>query len=657
MHLPSNVALDVSGNLYIADYVNNRIRMVSPSGIISTVAGNGVQGYSGDNGPATSAGLFYPFDLAVDASGNLYIADNLNNRIRKVSPNGIISTVAGNGTGGFSGENGAATTAELNEPIGVALDASGDLYIVDETNNQIRKVNIGITAALNFANTVVGSQSTNSPQSFGLSNIGNAALIIPPPSAGTNPSVASGFTYDSSSTCPQLSVSSSPYSLASGASCTYALDFIPIAVGPDNGSLVLSDNSLNNSGSTQSVSLNGTGTSVTITLSPSSLSSTAVGTSYSQAISAGGGASPYTYVVSGGTLPTGISFSSAGVLSGTPTAGGTFSFTLQATDNLSFVGSQAYSLNVAAPIITLPPTSLPGALGGSAYSQTITAVGGTASYTYAVTNGSLPIGMTLSPAGLLSGSPMAAGNFSFTVSATDSSTGTGPFTGSQAYSLSVAAPTVNLAPSGSFGSVNVGSVSSSPTTLTFTFYSGVTLGSAAVLTQGAAGLDFTDAGGDTCTAGTAYNAGGTCTVNVNFKPTAPGVRYGAAELLDLSGNVLATGYVQGIGVGPQVNFMPGTQSTLGTGFAYPEGVAVDGSGNVFVVDCCSKVVKEIVAAGGYSTIERLGSGFSDPEGVAVDGAGNIFVADSGNNSVKEIVAAGGYTTVNTLGSGCKYPPA
>jgi sugar lactone lactonase YvrE len=84
---------------------------------------------------------------------------------------------------------------------------------------------------------------------------------------------------------------------------------------------------------------------------------------------------------------------------------------------------------------------------------------------------------------------------------------------------------------------------------------------------------------------------------------------------------------------------------------------VDGSGNVFVVDCCSKVVKEIVAAGGYSTIERLGSGFSDPEGVAVDGAGNIFVADSGNNSVKEIVAAGGYTTVNTLGSGCKYPPA
>ena len=125
------MALDASGNLYIADLDNNRIRKVSPSGIITTVAGNGTEGYSGDNGPATSAELYAPYGVALDASGNLYIADEVNNRIRKVSPSGIITTVAGNGTEGYSGDNGPATSAELDGPIGVALDASGNLYIAD----------------------------------------------------------------------------------------------------------------------------------------------------------------------------------------------------------------------------------------------------------------------------------------------------------------------------------------------------------------------------------------------------------------------------------------------------------------------------------------------------------------------------------------------
>ena len=101
LNSPYGVALDASGNLYIADLDNNRIRKVSPSGIITTVAGNGGLGYSGDNGPATSAELFVPAGMAMDASGNLYIADDDNNRIRKVSPSGIITTVAGNGTAGL----------------------------------------------------------------------------------------------------------------------------------------------------------------------------------------------------------------------------------------------------------------------------------------------------------------------------------------------------------------------------------------------------------------------------------------------------------------------------------------------------------------------------------------------------------------------------
>src|ERR1019366_6032253 len=122
-------------------------------------------------------------------------------------------------------------------------------------------------------------------------------------------------------------------------------------------------------------------------------------------------------------------------------------------------------------------------------------------------------------------------------------------------------------------------------------------------------------------------------------------------------------YVWGTGLGPLATFakttsgayIPSAQSTLGSGFRYPSGVAVDGSGNVFIADRLHRGVKEIVAASGYTTVNTLGSGFGQPGGVAVDGSGNVFVADTQNNAVKEIVAAGGYTTVKTLGSAFNFP--
>ena len=208
---------------------------------------------------------------------------------------------------------------------------------------------------------------------------------------------------------------------------------------------------------------------------------------------------------------------------------------------------------------------------------------------------------------------------------------------------------------GNFGLVNVGASSAAPLTLYFTFDSAGTLGSTAVLTKGATGLDFTDAGWGTCTANTAYNTGDTCTINVTFSPKAPGARYGAAELLDTTGNLVATGYVQGTGVGPLVNFLPGTLSPIDIGFTLPYGMAVDGNENIFVADEGLHLVKEVLAAGGYSTVRTLGSGFNSPEGVAVDGAGNVFIADPGSDTVNEIVAAGGYTTINTLGSDFRFP--
>jgi trimeric autotransporter adhesin len=141
---PSGVAVDSSGNLYVADTANHRVRKITTGGIISTVAGNGTPGFSGDGGSAVSAQLYLPAGVAVDANGTLYIADTGNQRVRQVTAGGVISTIAGTGTGGFSGDGAAATAAKLNNPNSVAVDTGGNLYICDSSNNLIRKVSAGV---------------------------------------------------------------------------------------------------------------------------------------------------------------------------------------------------------------------------------------------------------------------------------------------------------------------------------------------------------------------------------------------------------------------------------------------------------------------------------------------------------------------------------
>jgi sugar lactone lactonase YvrE len=140
LNYPAGGAVDAQGNLYIADNSNHRVRKVSPAGVITTVAGDGVPGYGGDGGQATSAMLDFPDGVAVDAHGDVFIADSLNNRVREVSPAGVITTVAGNGIAGYSGDGGQATSAELDNPTGVAVGPGGVLYIADEANERIREV-------------------------------------------------------------------------------------------------------------------------------------------------------------------------------------------------------------------------------------------------------------------------------------------------------------------------------------------------------------------------------------------------------------------------------------------------------------------------------------------------------------------------------------
>ena len=140
LNAPGRVEVDPNGNVYISDSANNRIRRVAPDGTITTVAGTGAAGFGGDNGQAANAQINQPRAIIFDPAGNLYFADSGDNRVRKIATNGIITTIAGNGTPGSAGDGGQATNAQLNNPYGLARDSAGNLYIADAYNSKVRRV-------------------------------------------------------------------------------------------------------------------------------------------------------------------------------------------------------------------------------------------------------------------------------------------------------------------------------------------------------------------------------------------------------------------------------------------------------------------------------------------------------------------------------------
>ncbi len=178
---PEGVAVDLQGNVYISDTENQRIRKVSTGGVITTIAGTGTAGVMGDGGPATNAQLNFPKSLAVDRVGNVYVADSENNRIRKIATNGVMTTLAGNGIYDFGGDGGPATNASLQAPSGVAVDQAGNVYIADRYNNRIRKVDLsGIITTVagngDFGYSGDGGLATNAvlnaPYSVAVDSIG-----------------------------------------------------------------------------------------------------------------------------------------------------------------------------------------------------------------------------------------------------------------------------------------------------------------------------------------------------------------------------------------------------------------------------------------------------------------------------------------------------
>ncbi len=166
LNSPSGIAVDSLGNVYIADHNNQRVRRVDTAGLITTVVGTGTSGFSGDGGPAVSAQLFSPTGLAIDTVCNVYVVDEGNQRIRKISSGGVVTSIAGNGLVGYNGDGISATTAELDSPFGVAVDSAGSVYIADANNHRVRKV-----ATSGLITTVAGTGN----QAFNGDNI-DAAL-------------------------------------------------------------------------------------------------------------------------------------------------------------------------------------------------------------------------------------------------------------------------------------------------------------------------------------------------------------------------------------------------------------------------------------------------------------------------------------------------
>ena len=174
LYRPEGVAVDTASNVYIADSYNNRVRKVDASGAITTLAGTGMWGSSGDGGPATEADLKYPSGLAVDTAGNVYIAETYNYRVRKVDTSGTINTLAGTGTLGYSGDGGLATQAQFDRPQGVAVDAVGNIYIIDHGNGRLRKID-----SLGIVSTLAGSGDSKYPSGGGPVQSDSVSLTYP----------------------------------------------------------------------------------------------------------------------------------------------------------------------------------------------------------------------------------------------------------------------------------------------------------------------------------------------------------------------------------------------------------------------------------------------------------------------------------------------
>jgi sugar lactone lactonase YvrE len=640
LNTPHGIAVDAAGNLFIADYFDHRVRKVSANGIISTVVGTGVSGYSGDGGPATSAKLNMPDGIAVDMAGNLFIADSYNCRIRKVTADGTISTVAGTGISGYSGDGGPAASANLGQPAGVAVDAAGDLFIADTYNNRIRKV---------------------SPD----------GLITTV--AGTGPSGYTGV---------------SNYS-GDGGPATSARLTLPSGVAVDStGSLFIADR-LNHA--VRKVTRDGIISTVagTGTAGFSGDGGLAAAAKLSSPTGVAVDLSGNLFIADGDNNDVREVFSTAGPIlipvtltSISPTSGFAGSAVNVTLVGMNFEAGMTVS---AGPDITVSNLSVSSTTTATAiFNIAFTPFFGSRNVTVTTSSGTsnaIPFTVTLAPSPMLASIVPSFGDAGSVVNVT--LTGSNFVTG-----LSVSAG----------NDITVSNVSvSSLTTATATF----TISSTAIFGPLDVTVSVPLPPGTVCTGVCGPQVSGPVTFTIN-QPTLPAIKTvaGVGYLTTGSGFAGDGGLATSAQLNAPFNVAPDSEGNLfiadtsnnrirkvtaagvintvaGTGAPafggdggpatsaqlwLPGGIAVDAAGNLFIADTFNNRIRKVTAAGVISSIAGTGTaGFggdggpatsaqlNEPHGIAVDPAGNLFIADSGNNRIRKVTADGVISTVAGTG--------